>query len=287
MPQRSWAVRLAKQWKLGRLFRRCDAFLTIGTHNEAFYKHFGADPARFVSVPHAVDNVQFASGAARWRRRRAEVRARWALPENGCVFLLSGKLIGKKRPLDAIAAIGSLERSIDAALLVVGDGEWRLRCERQARAVAGDRVRFVGFANQSEMPRAYAASDVLVMPSDRGETWGLSVNEAMACGLPAIVSDRVGAAPDLVVPGLTGRVFAAGDVDALAGHMTAMAADPQRRRLMGLAAKQHMDGYGVEAAVDGVLHALEQVTGNLDARRRQFCVPAGQWQPAPTTRGAA
>src|SRR5205823_8781762 len=56
---------------------------------------------------------------------------------------------------------------------------------------------FAGFLNQTEVSRAYVAADVLVLPSDYNETWGLVVNEAMASGLPCIISDRCGCAPDL------------------------------------------------------------------------------------------
>ena len=76
-------------------------------------------------------------------------------------------------------------------------------------------VTFVGFVNQSRMPEVYAAADVLVLPS-YSETWGLVVNEAFACGLPAIVSDRVGCAPDMIMDGLTGTVVPAGDIERLA-----------------------------------------------------------------------
>ena len=73
----------------------------------------------------------------------------------------------------------------------------------------GAPVRLTGFLNQSEMAGAYALADVLAVPSAT-ETWGLVVNEAMACGLPAAVSDAVGCAPDLVDDGRTGATYAAG-----------------------------------------------------------------------------
>ncbi len=84
-------------------------------------------------------------------------------------------------------------------------------------------VSFAGFLNQTEITQAYAAGDCLVLPSDYGETWGLVVNEAMVCGLPAIVSDRVGCGPDLVEPGVTGAVFPFGDIPALAKQLCDMA----------------------------------------------------------------
>jgi len=78
---------------------------------------------------------------------------------------------------------------------------------------------FVGFLNQTEIPAAYVAADALVLPSDSGETWGLVVNEAMACGIPTIVSARCGCAEDLPARIDTRLVFPFGDVEELARAM--------------------------------------------------------------------
>ena len=90
--------------------------------------------------------------------------------------------------------------------LMVGDGPLRAGCENLVRERSVP-IRFTGFLNQSQITKAYVASDALVLPSDGGETWGLVVNEAMACARPCIVSDRVGCGPDLVIPQETGSIF--------------------------------------------------------------------------------
>ena len=143
------------------------------------------------------------------------------------------------------------------ASLTIGTGELM----RQAKALAKrDRlpVTFGGFLNQTEMPQAYAASDCLVLPSDAGETWGLVVNEAMACGMPAIVSDQVGCGPDLVLEGRTGAVFPLGDMDALAQKIADFASDPDRLKVMGKEAQRSvMTYYSVDRAVEGTLAATQ------------------------------
>jgi glycosyltransferase involved in cell wall biosynthesis len=83
-----------------------------------------------------------------------------------------------------------------------------------------------GFLNQTEIPAAYVAADCLVLPSDAGETWGLVVNEALACGLPAIVSDRCGCAEDLAQPFGHQHVFACGDLATLARNIISVTAAP-------------------------------------------------------------
>jgi glycosyltransferase involved in cell wall biosynthesis len=122
-------------------------------------------------------------------------------------------------------------------------------------------VKFAGFLNQSEIIKAYVAADVLVLPSDGGETWGLVVNEAMACGLPCIVSDQVGCGPDLVTRD-TGAIFRLGDVQQLATRMSDFAADRIALQKRGKAAAQKINEYSTEVAVNGVLQAVAAVTEN-------------------------
>ena len=83
------------------------------------------------------------------------------------------------------------------------------------------------------------------------------VNEAMACGLPALVSDRVGCGPDLVTAEQTGLIFPHGNVSALSASMVNMARDPVRLTQMGHEAQKRLQRYSLEVAVDGVLQALE------------------------------
>jgi glycosyltransferase involved in cell wall biosynthesis len=102
------------------------------------------------------------------------------------------------------------------ALHIVGSGPEEARY-RELAARAGLRVVFSGFLNQHDLVKAYASADCLALPSR--ETWGMVCNEALASGLPLVVSDAVGSAPDLVEPGITGEVFRYGDVDGLAAAL--------------------------------------------------------------------
>jgi glycosyltransferase involved in cell wall biosynthesis len=172
--------------------------------------------------------------------------------------MFSGKFVEKKRPGDIVEALRILsegERN-EVQLLFVGDGPLRAALERSARGLP---VHFAGFLNQSEITAAYAAADCLVLPSDSGETWGLVTNEAMACGVPALVSDQVGCAVDLITPGETGDVFACGDTSGLAA-LIARHADRSDLDRMGEAARRrvHVD-YNFDRVVKGTMSALELV----------------------------
>jgi glycosyltransferase involved in cell wall biosynthesis len=196
------------------------------------------------------------------RSRKNEFRTAWGIPPDARVFLFCGKFIQKKHPLTLLRA-AAVARSQGARLhlLLVGDGELRPECERFARSHELPAT-FAGFLNQSRLPEAYVAADCLVLPSDDGETWGLVVNEAMACGLPALVSDRVGCAPDLIVPGESGQIFPFGDEHALARALVELSSDRAILEQMGRSARKHVSQYSLEALTEGTLQALTFLCGS-------------------------
>ncbi len=253
--------RAAVRWLQRRLVARAAAHLAIGRANRAFLEARGVPAERLFDAPYFVDNARFAAAAGRERGERERRRADWGIEAGATVLLFAGKLVAKKRPLDLLAAF---ERSPalreGAILLVVGDGPLRPELERRARSRALP-VRFAGFLNQTAMPRAYAAADLLVLPSDAGETWGLVVNEAMASGLPALVSDRVGCAADLVEEGVTGWTYPCGRVEALAAALEHAIADLSRLRGAGEAAREWVSSrFTVERSVEATLAALHFAT---------------------------
>jgi glycosyltransferase involved in cell wall biosynthesis len=243
----SAAKRLVKRMVYPRFVGRFRACLSVGTRSDEYFRYYGA--RRVVRSPHFVDNATFAARAAVARQRRDALRAAWGIAPGAMVALFAGKLIDKKRPADLLAAAA---RVAGVHALIVGDGPLRAECEATAVAL-GAAATFVGFLNQSEMPNAYAAADVLVLPSERQETWGLVVNEAMASGLPAIVSEAAGCVPDLIIPGETGYAYPPGDIEALAAALRAVGG---RTALMGQAAARHVRSFSVERAADGVLEAI-------------------------------
>jgi glycosyltransferase involved in cell wall biosynthesis len=121
---------------------------------------------------------------------------------------------------------------------------------------------FAPFQNQTQMPRTYAAADLVVLPSyGPGETWGLCVNEAMCMGRPVVVSSHVGCAQDLVEPGVTGLVFVAGRIDALAECLRVALSDPDRLSRWGEAASNRIQAYSYEQATVGLLACLRKLAG--------------------------
>jgi len=243
------------------LFMGVDGVLTVGTANARWCQLNGIQLSRMVSCPHFVDNTYFSDHAAKFRPQAQELRTKWKIPLDAFCFIFAGKLQSKKRPQDLLEAFALVQAQGRITgrplhLLVVGTGEMETSCRSYA-ATFNLPISFVGFLNQSEIPAAYAVSDCLVLPSDHGESWGLVVNEAMACGLPAIVSDLVGCAEDLVLTGVTGEVVPCANPQALAQSLIAMAANPERAARMGDKARELvLSKYTIEAAAEGIRNGL-------------------------------
>jgi glycosyltransferase involved in cell wall biosynthesis len=251
-------LRVAKRVAMTALLRRVEAALAIGTLNSAFYRAYGVPEDRIFFVPYAVDNTRFFAEAEAWRPSRRELRESLGLPPDLPVVLYAGKLIPRKRPMDLVDAYARVASDHPAALVFLGEGAERARLEAAIRGYGLPHVIVTGFVNQSGIGRYYAAADALVLPSSH-EPWGLVLNEAMCFGLPLIVSDAVGAAPDLVRSGENGLIYPAGDVSGLASALRLVLADPGRRVAMGARSREIVAQFSYEADIDGIVRALHRV----------------------------
>jgi glycosyltransferase involved in cell wall biosynthesis len=238
--------RLIKRLLLrGFLFPFVSRFLYIGKENKAFYNHFGVSDRRLVFTPYAVDNDRFRKAAKTFAGRREELRAELGLPASGNMILFTAKYIAKKRPLDLLHAYLKLAQN-DVFLVMVGDGELKKDMIAFVEGHKLKKVYLTGFVNQQDIVKYYAAADVFVLCSGPGETWGLSVNEAMNFNLPVVVSAISGCAADLVLEGSTGFTSVAGDVESLAAAI-AKAIDMKEVRSVG-----HIDNYSFARIADGL-----------------------------------
>lgn len=215
---RGWLKQAIKKliypWVIGQF----DACLYVGQRNREYLQHYGARADQLFFAPHCVDTVAFAEAAA--RVDRADMRAGWGLQPQDKAVLFAGKLVGRKRPEDLVRAAAQLSQSGNPVVLVwAGDGPQRQYLQELGESLDVSMV-FLGFCNQSQLPAIYRAADLLALPSEGSETWGLVVNEALACGTPCVVSDACGCAPDMIVSGVSGNVFEMGNVPALAAAVT-------------------------------------------------------------------
>ena len=211
--------------------------LALGELNRAFYVKYGAP--RIFFTPNSVDNERFARTPV---IGRSELLARWGLDDTAPVIMFCGKLFPRKRPLDLVAAVNSLGQEVTT--IFVGDG---VLADRVRALLRPGRGVVTGFVNQVDLPPYYHAADILVLPSYE-EPWGMVVNEAMATGALPVVSDRVGAGPDLV-DGI-GEVFPCGDVTALTEALRralGRLGDPE----VGEQMRRHVARYSIDITAAG------------------------------------
>jgi glycosyltransferase involved in cell wall biosynthesis len=256
------------------LLRQFDAFLSPGVRVRDYLRWYGVPDRRIFQVPHAVDNQMFADAAAPYRQpdARAAARRRWDIDPDAFVVLFVGKLTTSKRPLNVVRAVARLAPG--ATLMVVGSGplETVVRAEATRLNVS---IRMAGFRNQSELGEPYGLADCLTLPSDFPETWGLVVNEALATGLPCVVSNAVGCAPDLIRDGETGYVYPLDDVEAL----TLSLARVRHRKAFsydwGPACRALVANYSYDAMTEGVSRATRSViTRSLEPPAADDAAPA-------------
>jgi glycosyltransferase involved in cell wall biosynthesis len=246
--------RMAWHAKTRAMLKLYSGYLSVGRLSREYLADHGAAPTRIFASPHVVDNEWFAASAEPYLSGagRAKARAACGGGPNDFVVLFAGKVDSRKRPIDAVRAAAAL--GPNTVLAIAGSGE----LEDETRAEAdrlGVRTTWLGFVNQSLMGRVYAGADCLLLPSEF-ESWGLVVNEAMATGLPAVVSDHVGCAPDLIVPGETGEVARTGDADDLAAALRRVR-DRGAREAMADACRARIARHHFGAATTGLVAACQ------------------------------
>jgi len=249
--------KIAKTAAYPFFLRLFDAALYVGERSHAYWRHYRYPETRLFFSPHCVDAAWFGERAT--SEAGNALRARLGIAPAAKVALFAGKLLQFKRPDDLIKAAARLKvEGRELEVLVAGSGPMETEIAAFARA-AGVPLHMLGFCNQTEMPAAYAAADVLVLPSEH-ETWGLVANEALACGRPVVLADSVGSAPDLAADGTAGRVFPVGDIGALAEALRGVLACPPTPQ--DIAVKSV--AYGLSAAAGGIQSAVA-----LSARARR------------------
>jgi glycosyltransferase involved in cell wall biosynthesis len=246
---------------LRTLFAMTTGFMTSGVLNAGYYAHYGADRRRFFLLPWAVDNERFAGVSD---ATRAALRERFGIAPDAIVFVFSAKLVPRKDPMTLLRAFERMRLQNRAVVVFVGDGELREELAAYARDHNAHSVHFAGFVNQNELPGYYGMADVFVLPSTY-EPRGAVINEAMAAGLPVIVTDRCGSIGDIVLDGDNAFIYPAGDADALAEAMDRLTADAVLRARMARRSREIIGTWTFQRGVEGVKEALRWLAAGAPA----------------------
>jgi glycosyltransferase involved in cell wall biosynthesis len=245
---------LAKEFVVRRAYHNVDVTMAASGGAKRLTESLGVPESRVVLTPFSVDNDWWTAKAA-----AADVgatRARYGIPAGAPLIVFCAKLQTWKRPMDVLRAF-SRSNVAGSHLIFAGDGPERSSLDQEANALGvSDRVHFIGFMNQSELPPLYAAADVFVLPSEY-EPFGVVVNEAMLCRCAMVVSDRVGARHDLLRHGENGFVFPVGDVDTLATYLRTLTTDLDLSRRMADSGLEIIRSWSPRAAVDGIVRCID------------------------------
>jgi len=233
----------------------CSGFVVPGQSAREYLRAHKVKECEIFTAPNAVDNRLFAEIAGQVRQNAADYRRKLSLPSR--YFLFVGRLVPEKGVFDLLDAYARLDEHLRAevGLVFAGDGPGRSSLEEQARKIAKGVIRFAGFVQRNELAKYYALAEMLILPT-HSDPWGLVVNEAMACGLPIVLSNVAGAAADLVRDAGNGRLLPPADVAALTAAMRELGSDQIRCHEMGVRSQQHIANYSPEAWAAGAAQAL-------------------------------
>ncbi|WP_246000707.1 glycosyltransferase family 4 protein [Pontibacter diazotrophicus] len=237
-------------------YRYIDKALYVGKNNKAYFLKHGIKEQNLIFAPHAIDNARFGDDLL-YQNESNLIRKSLGIPETDTVFLFTGKFEKKKNPFLLINAFKKLNRP-NTSLLLVGNGVLEADLKEEAMGFAN--IYFLPFQNQSRMPAVYRAGNVVVLPSSGpGETWGLCINEGMACGLPVVASNKVGCAVDLVHESENGFIFDSNSEASLVKKLAACATKTKEElKEMGSTSRAIITNWSFEHICDAITKALHQ-----------------------------
>lgn len=236
------------------VYKDIDHAFYTGANNKAYFKKYGLKNEQLSYAPHAVDNERFALDK---KEEAAAVRGELQIGNDDILVLFAGKFEPKKSPRVLLDAFLSMEKP-NIHLLFVGNGN--LEADLKLKAKDSKNVHFMDFQNQSRMPVIYQACDLFCLPSKGpGETWGLAVNEAMACSKAVLVSDKVGCAVDLVKTGYNGDIFKSGNLDSLTGCLNHLTQSKNKLIEMGKNAAAQIKDWSFIHIAEAIENKLEYI----------------------------
>jgi glycosyltransferase involved in cell wall biosynthesis len=248
---------LMKRLGLPFLLDLYDTWHPVGTLAKQYLQKMAIKERPVYLFPYNVDNDWFERESSKYIRQADAIRSSMGFSSNDFVVLGILKWNDREDPLTLIDAFALLrERQANARLIFVGDGPLRDKIHTKAEKL-GASVCMPGYVPYSQLPKYYTISNIFVHPAP-GEPWGVSVNEAMACGLPVIAAEGVGAGADLIVEGATGFIFPNCDSRGLCDKLLRLATDVKLLAGMSTAAKHKVSEWSYEHTCNEFLGALNR-----------------------------
>ncbi len=247
--------KLMRRMFLRYVYRHIDYALYAGTNNKAYFRAHGLKEKQLCHVPHAIDNDRFSLPDDKYTIAADTWRAELQLADDNFVLLFAGKLEAKKDP----GFMLQLAKALPAPhyrFIIAGNGPME---QQLKEAAAHDkRIIFIDFQNQQQMPVLYRMAHVFILPSKGpGETWGLAINEAMACGRPVVSTTLTGGAIDLI--NSNGIIIEPGDIKTATGYITQLASDKGIYAKAAGASKQQVKEFSFSTIVNNISSLLKSI----------------------------
>lgn len=241
---------------LSWVYKKVDLTFYVGENNKKYFLQHGLTPSKLIRAPHAIDNNRFSD----WNEELESDLIAWkdslGISGNDLVVSFIGKLEPKKNPkfmLDLAARLPSPKFKF----IIVGDGV--LGDELKQKAKQDKRILFLPFQNQTTMPSVYRLGDVLVLPSlGPGETWGLAMNEAMACGIPVFGSTKCGGSIDLIDDSC-GLIFDPSDLNTVVNQLNILADNLDSLANLKAGAIKKIQQFRYDKIVDAVIEGIHRI----------------------------
>lgn len=253
----TWQYQALRHFIIKWVCMRCSAILSIGTRCSEFYLKLGIPQNKIFLTPYAVDNDYFFGQRDKWKAERKQILAELGLDSKLPTLVFSGKLIHRKRPLDALKVHCELwQNGIKTNLVFIGSGQLGAVIEAQSIKMGLPAVRITGFKTPRDVGRYYAVGDIFLFPSSE-ETWGLVVNEAMCFGMPVITTTGVGCVADLVKHGYNGYIHECGDITSMTSNIAKLLQNPNMLKQFGENSMRIISTWNFEADASGFIKAFQ------------------------------
>ena len=250
---RTFLRRLFLKW----VYTHVDYAFYPGTNSKAYFLAHGLKEKQLLYAPHAVDNNRFFDQTGEYNRKAKEKRQRLGFTDEDLVMLFAGKFDKNKNPFFLLDILKKINDKRLKALFV---GNGKLEQSLRAAAKGDERAIFLDFQNQQLMPVIYRMADIFILPSARpGETWGLSLNEAMACGKAVVCTDKAGAAVDLISGKMNGIVIHKNQTQELIGLIEFALTDKDVLIKMGCQSEEVIKDFNFEKVVQTILDLVERI----------------------------
>jgi len=246
-------LNLLKTFFLRWIYRHIDIAFYVGKENKSYYEKYGLKQHQLRFAPHAIDNNRFSVDKI---SEATSIRERLGIGKHEILILFAGKFDLVKNPTLLLEVFIELNAK-DVHLLFVGNGilEKTLKIKNKKKEADPKKIHFMDFQNQSQMPAIYQACDLFCLPSS-SETWGLSVNEAMASGKAILVSDQVACAKELIEPGINGDIFKSGDSEDLKDKLRNLTSNKNTLKVYGKASEKIIKTWTFERQAESIIKTL-------------------------------